>query len=147
MLNLNAAKRRHILRMRRLDKVDKIKETGRTETPLPASNPIEVSKQNKRIWTKCCKILVFLLVYELLFPFLFLYHFFRSFIRLDDWLYEEGIPYDSAEHRFYVGCWFAWQIIKNTILYPFYFLYALMLDCRNIRADTSWKQLTKRLFI
>lgn len=147
MLNLKAVKRRHVLRMRRLDRIDRVKGIGKTEDTISTPNPIEEPKRHRRMGPKCLKIFVFLLAYELLFPILFFYHFFKSYIKLDDWLYEKGIDPDTNTHAFCFFCWFSWQVTKRTTLYPFYFVYSLILDCREIQAETSWGKLAKRLFV
>ena len=147
MLNLNAAKRRHVLRMRKLDRIDKIKEVGRIESTISIPNSVAAPKQDRRLGTKYLKITVFLLVYELVFPILFFYDFFRSFTKLNEWLYEEDIAPDTNIHEFISVCWFTWQVVKTTILYPIYFVYSVILDCREIQAETSWGKLAKRLFV
>ncbi len=147
MLNLDAAKRRHVLRMRRLNKIDKLKRGGAYEKPAETPESDAPPKPKRQTATKWIKIVAFLVVYEALFPILLLYRAIRSFSRLDDWLYDSGITPSSFSYDFVVGSWVIWKAIKHGFLYPFYFIYGVVLDCREIQADTTWGQLAKRLFI
>ena len=80
------------------------------------------------------KICVFLIVSEAIFPILWAYDLFKS--------YEES---EADESNINGILWTAWGLLK-LVWYPFFLVYYVIKDCRDIQANTPWWPLLKRLF-